>query len=393
VSVPSPGHAASVSGSLRLRRGRRRSSWYAVWRDGAGQHQRKLGAVWEGRGAPPAGALREREARQALEAILVDARRGAAAQARTGVTFADVAVEWWELGQVHRDWKPSTVVDYRSVLNRHLLPRFGELRVEAVSPAAIERWRDGLVRTGGSRRNANKLLATLHSIFEHARERHGLRVNPAAAVRPLRDRYDQARFDFYSPEEVMALVRSAASEQDAAIYLTAAFSGLRMGECLGLRWRDVDFENRALRAVQQYTRGQLVTPKSGHGRSMPLVDPAAQALARLSQRDRHTGREHFVLCSPQGEPLDDSALRRRYKSARDAAGLRPLRFHDLRHTFGSLAINHASIVQVQAWMGHADIKTTMRYLHHKSRAGEAELLSVAFAVDAASAAAPSAAGT
>jgi len=164
-------------------------------------------------------------------------------------------------------------------------------------------------------------------------------------------------------------------------------------ECLGLRWHDADFENRAIRAVQQYTRGHLVTPKSGHGRSMPLVDPAAQALARLSQRDRHTGREHFVFCSPQGEPLDDSALRRRYKSARDAAGLRPLRFHDLRHTFGSLAINHASIVQVQAWMGHADIKTTMRYLHHKSRADEAELLSAAFAVDAASAAQPSAAGT
>jgi integrase len=99
-----------------------------------------------------------------------------------------------------------------------------------------------------------------------------------------------------------------------------------------------------------------------------------------------------VFCSPPGEPLDDSALRRRYKSARDAAGLRPLRFHDLRHTFGSLAINHASIVQVQAWMGHADIKTTMRYLHHTSRADEAELLSVAFAVGAASAAEPSAAG-
>jgi integrase len=55
-----------------------------------------------------------------------------------------------------------------------------------------------------------------------------------------------------------------------------------------------------------------------------------------------------------------------------------LRFHDLRHTFGSLAINVASIVQVQAWMGHADIKTTMRYLHHKSRADDARLLSAAF---------------
>jgi integrase len=80
--------------------------------------------------------------------------------------------------------------------------------------------------------------------------------------------------------------------------------------------------------------------------------------------------------------MDPSALRRRYVAAVKRAGLPPLRFHDLRHTFGSLAINHASIVQVQHWMGHADIKTTMRYLHHKSRADEARLLSQAFRVAA-----------
>lgn len=81
---------------------------------------------------------------------------------------------------------------------------------------------------------------------------------------------------------------------------------------------------------------------------------------------------------PRRRTLDGSALRRRYIATLNAAGLRRLRFHDLRHTLGSLAINVASIVQVQAWMGHADIKTTMRYLHHKSRADDARLLSDAF---------------
>jgi integrase len=61
-----------------------------------------------------------------------------------------------------------------------------------------------------------------------------------------------------------------------------------------------------------------------------------------------------------------------------AAKLRPLRFHDLRHTFGSIAIDQATIVQVQAWMGHADVQTTMKYMHHRSRAGDARLLSAAF---------------
>lgn len=65
---------------------------------------------------------------------------------------------------------------------------------------------------------------------------------------------------------------------------------------------------------------------------------------------------------------------------RKTAGLRELRFHDLRHCFGSLAIDKASIVQVQHWMGHADVQTTMRYLHHKSRGDEATLLADAFKV-------------
>jgi integrase len=104
----------------------------------------------------------------------------------------------------------------------------------------------------------------------------------------------------------------------------------------------------------------------------------AQALARLSQRSSFTGTEDLVLPGEAGEHLDGSALRRRFKAAVIRAGLRELRFHDLRHTFGSLAIDRASIVQVQAWMGHAAVSTTMRYLHHKSQLDEADLLGRAF---------------
>jgi integrase len=71
----------------------------------------------------------------------------------------------------------------------------------------------------------------------------------------------------------------------------------------------------------------------------------------LPERGRRT-RRHLRL-----------RLRRRYIAARNKAGIRPLRFHDLRHTFGSLAISRASIIQVQAWMAMPTIKTTMRYLH------------------------------
>jgi integrase len=322
----------------------------------------------------------------ALEGPLTEAHRGALRQARTGVTFRDAAEEWLRHGAHERRLKRSTLVDYRSAVQAHLIPAFGRLPLEAVTARAIERWRQDWLAEHGRPRTAAKLTTMLHGILERARRAYGLEGNPAADVERLPLRYDPAAFDFYSPEEVHALVRAAASEQDGAIFLTAAFSGLRRGELLALDWRDVDFERRSIRVEGNYSHGVVVPPKSGRGRAVPLVDDVAAALARLGQRERFTGPDDPVFCDEAGERLDGSALRRRYRAAQRRAGLRPLRFHDLRHTFGSLAINRASIVQVQHWMGHADIDTTMRYLHHRSRADEAELLAAAFAVPATSAA-------
>jgi integrase len=260
-------------------------------------------------------------------------------------------------------------------VNAHLLPAFGELRVESIGPPKVERWRNQLLKEHGlARRNANKI----HAVLERAVEHHGLQDNPARHVRKLRESYDAARFEFYTPEEVRVLAQAAASEQDGALYLTAAFTGLRRGELIALRWGEVDFDNHVIRVIEGYSRNRRGRPKSRRSRSVPMVAEVAQALTDLKIRDRFTGRDDLVFAADDGGHIDGSALRRRFVIARDAAGLRALRFHDLRHTFGSLAINRASIVQVQAWMGHADIKTTMRYLHHKSRADEAEILAGAF---------------
>jgi len=83
------------------------------------------------------------------------------------------------------------------------------------------------------------------AILERAVKTHGLVRNPARQVAKLRERYDPHAYDFYSPEEIKALGTAAASEQDRAIYLAAAFTGLRMGELIALRWGDVDFDTEA----------------------------------------------------------------------------------------------------------------------------------------------------
>jgi len=145
----------------------------------------------------------------------------------------------------------------------------------------------------------------------------------------------------------------------------AAYAGLRRGELVALRWRDVGFAGQKLivrRALSGET--EVRSTKSRRAREVPLPDQAAAALERLWRRGEFTGPDDYVFANRLGRRLDPSALRRRYERARDAAGLDPLRFHDLRHTYGSLLVaGGIDLPSVKAAMGHARISTTERYLH------------------------------
>jgi integrase len=368
---------------FRLER-KRAPVWYAKYRlpDGR-QVQKKIGPAWTERGRAPAGYFTKRTAEQWLRDTLDAARRGRLpGLVQTGSTFADAAAEWLRYVEHDRDCKASTLTDYRSVLKSHLLPAFGDMRLEDLSAQAIENWRAGVgaERTKPlSNRTRNKALTILGGILERARKVHGLPSNPAREVEKLRERYDATRFAFYSPEEVHALARAAASPQDAAIFLTAAFTGLRRGELIALRWRDVDFDRAAIRVSGSFANGKLTSPKSGHGRVVPMVPDVAAELAKTSHRDHFLGDDDLVFPGDLGGYLDGSALRRRFVAAQQRAGLRRIRFHDLRHTFGTLAVRGAeSIVELQAWMGHAEVRTTMRYTHYREQQDAAERLAVAF---------------
>jgi integrase len=271
------------------------------------------------------------------------------------------------------------VATYRAILRSKILPAFGELPVESVMPGHIESW---LRSMDGSPATRTKALAMVHGIFQRARKVWGLPTNPVADVEkpPLPKGGD---IEVFSPEEVWALVHAAASEQDAAIFLTAAFTGLRRGELVALRWRDVDFTGSVIRVRASYVDGVLTSPKSGKVRSVPMAPDVAEVLAKLGRRDDFVGDDELVFVGEWGGYLDASALRRRYDAALKRAGLRRLRFHDLRHTFGTRMIGKADIRRVQEWMGHADIQTTMKYLHYTPRAEDARLVAEAFQLEGA----------
>jgi integrase len=372
------------TGSVYRREGRRRPIWYArYWLADGREVRKKIGPAWTARGRPPAGFFTKRTAEAWLSDVLDQARRGTLPGAvRTGATFADAAAEYLRYIEVDRGRKLTTVHDYRSVIDTHLLRAFGDRRLEDITAPQIERWLGALQHGRNterrlSNRSRNKILVVLHGVFQRAIRVWGLPLNPAAQV----ERHPQSTsgdIDVLTPEEVYALARAAESEQDASVFIVAAFTGLRIGELRALRWRDVDFAAHVVRVRASYANGITTTPKSGKVRSVPLVDAAAEWLARLDRQRSSREEQALVFCESNGTHLSDGRLRWRYGKALQRAGVRPLRFHDLRHTFGSLAISRADIVEVQAWMGHADVKTTMRYLHYRDRADAAARLNAAF---------------
>lgn len=120
--------------------------WYAKYRlpDGR-QVQKKIGPAWTERGRPAVGYFTKRTAEAWLRDLLDRARRGTLpGLVRTGVTFDDAAAEWLRFIEEDRERKPSTLADYRSALQAHLLPAFGAQPLESITPEQIDAWRRGL---------------------------------------------------------------------------------------------------------------------------------------------------------------------------------------------------------------------------------------------------------
>jgi integrase len=269
--------------------------WYVKYRlpDGR-QVQKKLGPAWTGRGRPPAGYFTKRLAEDRLRQVLSEASRGtlSGSAPRTGVSFAEAAAEFLRYVEQDRQRKPSTLAGYRAIVRSQLLPAFGDLPLESMTTPMIEQWLASLRRSAATRRLA---LVLLHGIFRRAVKVWGLAANPAAGAEkpPLTRSGD---LEVFSPEEVWALVRAAESEQDGAIYLTAAFTGLRMGELLALRWRDVDFAGSVVRsaAATQSASSRRRSPTRSDRSPWPVASPQ-RSPGSVSDG---TGSVRTTWCSP-----------------------------------------------------------------------------------------------
>jgi integrase len=426
------------TGALVVRKGEEGQPFYeAKWRRAGRQVKRRVGPAWlepapagawrPRRGRAPAGWFDEKRAALRVAELIAehDAAESELEERESdrklrGATLRELAPEWLEYLKSEKGAKPSTLSDYGYLLKEpgtphkrgggrnpgRIMATFGSLRLRDVTTSQVATFLRGLDAGGMSARSVNKHRQVLAAMFAYAcrEDTYGLAANPVRATSKRRE-MPAAVLDFYEPEEIEALARAAASgahreprgyqldlaerewrswedRQDADFFRVAAYTGMRLGELLALRWEDVDVDGCRVIVHRAVSAGVEGPTKSWQARALPLADASAAALARLAEREDYTGRDDYVFCSRLGRRLDGSALRRRYKRARDAAGLRALHFHALRHAAGSLVAREAGAHFVQAFLGHSRLTTTERYLHAKSRPQDVDILNRAFASSA-----------
>lgn len=336
---------------------------------------------------------------------------------------------------------PTTLRGYRSSVRRLLAdPDFGERRtLQRITPDHVRRYQERLLTSPASRHRADgesapnlsratvrQHMLVLRSVLEHACSVGWLARLPFDGVRIVAQPKPSADFNVLEPSQIEAVARGVESIEDDEIptyrastkvdaraldlmrraraqyadaVRLAAYTGLRFGELRVLAWRDVDLLGETLHvrrnAPSSAPKGSAVkAPKSGKARPVPIIDPAAVVLARLKDRQEaaglDTGPEGLVFRALlTGGMIEDGRTRRAFYRGLDRAGLghlrekekNPITFHDLRHTFGTIAVRAFDLVEVQAYMGHSDISTTMNYAHHVPRHDAARRLSAAFGED------------
>lgn len=279
------------------------------------------------------------------------------------VTLTGYAEAW--LG--HRELKPRTREGYRKLLDRQILPTFGATYVDKVTPASVRAWYAALDPTTPTQRA--HAYALLKAICKTAVDDDLLAANPCR-VRGAGQTKRVSKTKPATPAELATLIDAIPQRYKAMIAL-AGWCGLRFGELIELRRKDVDLRNSVVhvtRAAALVAGEHMVgTPKSAAGvRDVP-VPPHVLPILRTHLEDMGgRGRDAllFPAATDPAKHMRSATLVKVFYPARDKAGRSDLRFHDLRHTAGSNATRvGANLAEVMELLGHSTPAAAMRYQH------------------------------
>jgi integrase len=292
-----------------------------------------------------------------------------------GIPFTDERLtvgrwlETWLKNVKPPNTAPKTWITYEGFVRLHLAPRLGDIRLKELQPQHVRDFLSHCLEAGLSPRTMKHLRDALRAALNQAINDDLIQRNVAAKVKP--PEIEPHELDVYTSAEARMLIEAARGHRLAALLTAATAMGLRKGECLGLQWPNVDFAHRMLTVAHNLQRVRRVRPgdvvKAGEAKTERLLRPrpkgkkikslrmpGAVVESLLRHRDRQAeerrlagsawkGDGKYVFTSSVGTPIEPRQLDHEFEALCDAAGLRRIRFHDLRHSAASILIAQASI--------------------------------------------------
>jgi integrase len=293
------------------------------------------------------------------------------------LTFATVSARWRERFETMvavGERRVRTLDSHRYHLEHHLLPSLGRRRIATITVDDIADLIRGLVAQGRAPRTIAGALGTLGSILRYALRRGYITDNPLPRLEAGERPRPAPRPQRALGQEEIARLLSVCAPRYRLLIVTALYTGMRISELLALSWGDVELRAGVIHVRAQLSRAQhdlpaeRVAPKTKATiRDIPVVD---QLAALLCERQRTTPFDQprdYVFVTGYGTPLGHRNVERRaLQRAAAAAGLEPVRFHDLRHTFASHLIIDLGldVAQVSRILGHASVTTTLNIYTH-----------------------------
>lgn len=297
-----------------------------------------------------------------------------------------LAVKKWTVEAYAQHWledvvagrlRPSTLSSYRGTLRLHIVPSLGRLPLRRVTPAHVRRLLSEKLAGGMSVRSVQIVHAILRAMLAEAMRDELVERNVAAIVKgPSRE---PSEVKPWTVEEVSAFLRAAEGDRLYALFALGVAVGMRRGELLGLRWIDVDFDRSIVhvrQAIQRvYGEGLIVGPPKSP-RSRRDVPVPAYAMRALKEHRSRQAEEQLALgeywvdsglvfTTPVGTAIEPRNLTRVLDELVKAAGVRRVRFHDLRHTCASMLLAQGVPARVvMDVLGHSQFSITMDLYSH-----------------------------
>lgn len=319
------------------------------------------------------GGSRE-EVRRKVASAVHAVETGTMSDAR-GVTVGEF-LDQWLADVVRPNVRPWTYAGYEVHVRLHLKPTIGRIQLDRLTPLHVQQLLNRKVASGLKPKSVRYLRGTLRTALNQA-VRWGLIGRNAAALVDG-PRVEQYEIQPFTPEEARAFLTAVKGDRSEALYSVALTMGLRQGEALGLRWQDIDLGLGYMRISKQLQRingkTELVEPKTPRSRrtlAMPVIivdalkEHRSRQLSDKSQAAEKWVENGLVFTTPNGKPIDATAVSKAFHQHLTKAGLAQRRFHDLRHSCATLLlVQGVSPRVVMDVLGHSQIGLTMNTYSH-----------------------------